>query len=62
MEEITLSSEFMDVAACPKCHSGLAIDYDNSELVCINDDCGLCYPIKNQIPVLLVEEARKKND
>ncbi len=59
-EEINLSSEFMNVAACPKCHSGLAIDYDSKELICINDECGLRYPIRDQIPVLLIDEARKK--
>lgn len=58
-KDISLSREFMAIAACPKCHSGLAIDYDAAELICINDECGLAYPIRDNIPILLLDEARK---
>jgi len=40
---------------CPKCHSDLVPDGDS--LVCTNPDVRLRYPILEDIPRLLVEEA-----
>lgn len=53
-----LSEVFLDVAACPSCHSRFAVDYEASELVCTNSECALAYPIRDGIPVLLIDEAR----
>ena len=44
-------------APCPDCHGSLAVDADASELVCTA--CGLAYPVRDRIPVLLVDEARR---
>ena len=52
----------LDILACPNCHSPLRVDDDASELVCTNAACGLAYPIRDDIPVLLVEEARRPGD
>jgi uncharacterized protein len=49
----------LDILACPQCHSPLRVDDAASELVCTNDACGLAYPVRDDIPVLLVEEARR---
>ena len=48
----------LEILACPKCHSPLRVDDDASELVCTNSECGLAYPVRDDIPVLLVSEAR----
>lgn len=53
-----LSAEFLAIAACPACHSKFAVDYDASELVCTGASCGLAYPVKDRIPVLLIDQAR----
>ncbi|GAA2495942.1 Trm112 family protein [Streptomyces thermolineatus] len=50
---------FLDVAACPQCHAPLRADEEAEELVCTSDECGLAYPVRDGIPVLLVEEARR---
>ncbi len=42
---------------CPKCHADLVKDGDS--LVCTNPDVRLKYPILDDIPRLLVEEARE---
>ena len=52
----------LDILACPNCHSPLRVDDDASELVCTNAACGLAYPVRDDIPVLLVEEARRPGD
>jgi uncharacterized protein YbaR (Trm112 family) len=48
----------LDILACPKCHSPLRPDDAASELVCTGADCGLAYPVRDDIPVLLIDEAR----
>jgi hypothetical protein len=37
-------------------------DDEASELVCTGETCGLAYPVRDDIPVLLVEEARRPGD
>ncbi len=59
---VELSADFLEIAACPVCHSRFAVDYETSELVCTSANCGLIFPIRDGIPVLLVDEARKPND
>ena len=51
----------MEILACPRCHSPLRADDAASELVCSDTEgqsCGLAYPVRNGIPVLLVDEGR----
>ena len=47
----------LDILVCPKCHSSLRADEAADELVCTG--CGLAYPVRDDIPVLLIEEARQ---
>jgi len=46
----------LEILACPECHAPLRVDEDASELVCTSDTCGLAYPVRDDIPVLLVEQ------
>ena len=48
----------LEILACPKCHASLRVDEAASELVCTNQACGLAYPVRDDIPVLLIDEAR----
>jgi uncharacterized protein YbaR (Trm112 family) len=41
---------------CSSCHQGLIFSSQFSELVC--ELCELAFPVKNGIPVMLLEEAR----
>ena len=56
---IDLAPELLDILACPNCHGSLAVDHDRDELVCLAADCGLAYPVRDGIPVLLIDEARR---
>jgi uncharacterized protein YbaR (Trm112 family) len=50
-----LDPELLAILVCPQCRSGLEVT--GEELVCTG--CGLAYPVRDDIPVLLVDEARK---
>ena len=47
----------LDILVCPLCKGKLAYGKDSGELVCKADR--LAYPVKDGIPVMLEEEARK---
>jgi len=52
----------LEILACPQCHAPLREDAGASELVCTNAECGLAYPVRDDIPVLLVDEARRPGE
>lgn len=54
-----IDSWLMEIITCPQCKSSLRIADDTEELVCTSDSCGLIYPVRDDIPVLLVDEARR---
>ena len=54
---MALSKELLDILACPKCKGDLKLESDGSGLVC--KACKLKYPVKNDIPVMLIDEAEK---
>lgn len=54
-----VEASLLDILVCPACHASLREDEDAAELVCTSGDCGLAYPVKDDIPVLLVDEARR---
>jgi uncharacterized protein YbaR (Trm112 family) len=56
---VELAPELLEILACPNCHGALAVDHERDELVCLAADCGLAYPVRNGIPVLLIDEARR---
>jgi uncharacterized protein YbaR (Trm112 family) len=54
---MNLNPALLDIIVCPDCHGKLAVDDAAQELVCTG--CGLAYPVRDDIPVLLVDEARR---
>ena len=56
---VDLAPELLEILACPNCHGSLAVDHERDELVCLAADCGLAYPVRQGIPVLLIDEARR---
>ncbi len=51
-----LAAGLLDILACPACHSALRADAAAEELVCTG--CARAYPVRDDIPVLLLDEAR----
>ncbi|MDH6136949.1 uncharacterized protein YbaR (Trm112 family) [Kitasatospora sp. MAA4] len=58
---MTLEPFLLEILVCPQCRAALAEagTEDQPELACTGDDCGLVYPVRDGIPVLLVDEARR---
>jgi uncharacterized protein YbaR (Trm112 family) len=58
-EALKLEPSLLAIFACPVCHAPLRADESADELVCTSDTCGLAYPVRDDIPVLLPDEARR---
>jgi len=56
---VQLDPQLLEILACPQCHAALRVDDAAQELVCTSGTCGLAYPVRDDIPVLLIDEARK---
>lgn len=55
-----LSQDFLDILRCPACvheKDGLLEYYKESWLIC--QDCGRKYPVRDDIPVMLIDEGDK---
>lgn len=52
-----MDSRLLDILACPLCKGPLRHDRDAKALVCRADR--LAFPIRDDIPVMLEEEARQ---
>jgi hypothetical protein len=57
MGAMNLDPALLEIIVCPDCHGELRVDDAASELVCTA--CGLAYPVRDDIPVLLIDEARR---
>lgn len=55
-----MDKRLLDILVCPICKGPLRYDKPKSELVCGADR--LAYPIRDDIPVMLEEEARSVDD
>lgn len=50
-----LDERLLEILACPKCKGDITVSQDGSGLICEN--CRLVYPIKDDIPIMLIDEA-----
>jgi uncharacterized protein YbaR (Trm112 family) len=54
---MAISQELLEILACPKCKGEIRLNEAGDGLVC--DACRLLYPIRDDIPVMLIDEAVK---
>lgn len=54
---MNLDKKILDILACPICKGKLQYDKAKQELICNLDK--LAYPIRDGVPVMLADEARK---
>jgi uncharacterized protein len=51
-----VSKELLEILVCPLCKATVEVKPDGSGLKCV--ECRRVYPIRDDIPVMLVDEAR----
>jgi uncharacterized protein YbaR (Trm112 family) len=52
---MTLSPQLLAILVCPKCKGALEYRTDESSLAC--PACRLRYPVRDDIPIMLLDEA-----
>jgi uncharacterized protein YbaR (Trm112 family) len=57
---LAISQELLDILVCPVCKNPVKMLADGSGLKC--QQCKRVYPIRDDIPVMLPEEAKIVND
>lgn len=53
----SLPKELLEMIVCPRCKGSLTYDEKNQELIC--DKSNIIFPIVDNIPILLIEKAKK---
>ena len=52
---MVLTRELLEILACPKCKGDIRLTENGDGLIC--GKCKLLYPIRDGIPVMLIDEA-----
>lgn len=50
-----IDKELLEILCCPDCHGDLVLNEEQARLTC--QKCGKRYPIREGIPVMLIDEA-----
>ncbi len=53
---MAISQELLEILACPKCKGNIHLNDAQNGLIC--DNCKLLYEIKDDIPIMLIDEAK----
>jgi uncharacterized protein len=56
VNRMAISQELLEILACPACKAKVELKPDGSGLKCV--ECKRVYPIRDDIPVMLVDEAK----
>ncbi len=57
---MAVSQELLDILICPLCRTPVKLTNDRQGLKC--STCQRVYPIRDDIPVMLVDEARIESE
>ncbi len=52
-----MDKKLLEILACPSCKSSLKYLQKQQELICI--PCRLAYSVRDDIPIMLIDQARK---
>jgi len=53
---MAVSEELLEILVCPKCKGEIQLNKEKDGLVC--EACSLLYEIKDDIPIMLIDEAK----
>jgi uncharacterized protein YbaR (Trm112 family) len=54
---MTVPKELLEILACPQCKGEVRLRQQPEAIVCEN--CRLAYPVRDDIPVMLIDEAEE---
>jgi uncharacterized protein len=57
---MAIDKELLDILVCPKCKGDLELTSSQDGLIC--RACRLIYEIKDDIPIMLIDEAKPLQD
>lgn len=52
-----IDKELLDILACPFCKSDIKLE--GNVFICTNPECGCQYAIEDDIPIMLIDKARR---
>ena len=52
---MVIQKELLEILACPKCKGDITLNEKEDGLIC--ETCRLLYPIRDGIPVMLIDKA-----
>jgi len=55
-----IDDRLLEILACPLCKADVRLKEDGSGLKCVK--CKRVYPVKDDIPIMLIDEARIEED
>jgi uncharacterized protein len=54
---MAINKDLLGILACPKCKGDIQLNQKGDGLIC--SKCKLVYPIREDIPIMLIDEATK---
>jgi len=57
---MAFNKDLLDILACPKCKGSLSLQPEEDGLAC--PKCKVVYPVKDEIPIMLVDQAIPEKD
>ncbi len=54
---MTVPKELLEILACPQCKGEVRLRLEPEAIVC--ERCRLAYPVRDEIPVMLIDEAQE---
>lgn len=57
---MTIDPQLLEILACPVCKTDIKLTADEQGLKCVK--CHRVYPIKDEIPIMLIDEASIEPD
>jgi hypothetical protein len=56
---VPVDEELMQILACPSCRGNVELRQEGDRELIVCTSCGLRYPVRDGIPVMLVDEAER---
>ncbi len=57
---MAISTDLLEILVCPACRAKVELKEDGSGLKCV--ECHRVYPVRDEIPVMLIDEATIEED